>query len=442
MDDGSRLFFGLLLVILFLSIKGFFTACEKAVIEVNDTKIKRQAETDIKSRNLLNIISQPNKLLTSLSVFKELTTVVVAIIVAVTLYAPLKEKLNFFEISQTATSVIAILIIVLITTLVLVVFGDSIPKKLAMKNTEVFALNVSGTLKWLMIALSPLTKLIAIFTFIFGKLLGFSVNSSPDAVTEEEILMMVDAVNETGIIEESQKNMINNIFEFDDLEVSDVMTHRTDLIAVEKNTEIRELASLAVSEGFSRIPIFENSIDNIIGVVYVKDLLTLIGQNDCTERSTAEFVRDIMYVPQTNHCGELLKEFTSIKVQIAVVVDEYGGTAGIVTMEDLLEAIVGNIQDEYDDEVEDIIKISDTEYEVSGTADPDLVLEEMGLSLPDEHNYDTIGGFVIDLLGHIPDENECPSVDFENITLTVLSTEEKRIVKLKVTLNTTDEILK
>lgn len=441
MDDGSRMYLGLALGIFFLLIKGFFTACEAAVIEVNDAKIKKQSESDKKAKNLLDIISQPNKLLVSLSVFKALTTVVVAIISAVAYYYPLRENLKWINLSLTSISIIAIVIIVLTTTLLLVVFGDSIPKKLAMKHNDTFALNISGMLKGMMLVLSPFTKLISIFTFVFGKILGFSINSNKEAVTEEEILMMVDAVNETGAIEESQKEMINNIFDFDDLEVSEVMTHRTDMVAIEKNTKIRELTMLAINEGFSRIPVYENRIDNIIGVIYIKDLLCLIGADNNEQQSIEEFMRDIMYVPQTNHCGELLKEFTSLKVQIAVVVDEYGGTAGIVTMEDLLEAIVGNIQDEYDDEVEEIIKISDDIYEISGTANPDMVLEELGLNLPEEHDYDTIGGFVIDLLGHIPVENECPSVEYKNVTFKVLLTEEKRISKLEATINTTTEAL-
>ena len=431
MDDGSRLYIGLISGIIFLLIKGFFTACETAVIEVNDTKIKKLAETDKKAKRLFNIISQPNKLLVSLSVFKALTTVIVAILATVTFYAGLKVKISRFDIRPTVISMLSIIIIVLITTLLLVVFGDSIPKRLAKKDSETFAIGISGILHSLMIILSPFTKLISVVTFIFGKLLGFSIITNKETVTEEEILMMVDAVNETGAIEQSQKEMINNIFEFDDLEISEVMTHRTDMVAVEKSTNIRELTMLAISEGFSRIPVYDNSIDNIIGVVYVKDLLCLIGTEKPEEQSASEFLRDIMYVPQTNHCGELLKEFIEEKVQIAVVVDEYGGTAGLVTMEDLLEAIVGNIQDEYDDEIEDIVKISDGIYEISGTAPAEEVLEELGITLPEEHDFDTIGGYVIDLLGYIPSENEFPEASHKNVTFNVLQTEDKRIVKLK-----------
>ncbi len=435
MGDEGRLYLGLFLGILFLIFKGFFTACETAVIEVNDTKIKKQAETDKKSKRLLELIEHPNRLLVSLSVIKALTAVIITIIATVTFYTPLKNLIGLIGSHPEANGIMAIFIIVIIVTVILTVFSDSIPKKLALKNSESFALDIAGFLKATMLCIYPLTKIISAFTFIFGKLFGFSNSADKDVVTEEEILMMVDAVNETGVIEESQKEMINNVFEFDDLEVSYVMTHRTDIVAVEKNSSIKELVAIAIDEGFSRVPVYDNSIDNIIGVIYVKDLLAFIGSDNVLEEPVSELIREILYIPQTNRCGELFKELTSMKAQIAVVVDEYGGTAGLVSMEDLVEAIVGNIQDEYDDEIEEIIEIADGEYKVSGTADPHDVFEELGLSLPDEHDYDTIGGFVIDLLGHIPYDDELPSIEHNGYTFTVLSTEEKRIETLMVVKN-------
>ncbi len=431
MDDGSRMYLGTALCILILIVKGIFTAAETAVTEINDSKLKKLSETDHKAKRLLNIMAKPNRLLISLSVFRAFSAVVFSISASLAFFIPLKNTLVSAGITSIISSVISIAVIILLTTLLLVVFGDSIPKKLAMKNSEKFAVNISGVLGILIVMLTPLSLIISGLTFFFGKLLGFSLVSSREAVTEEEILLMVDAVNETGAIEESQKEMINNIFEFDDLEISDVMTHRTAIVAVGKDAKVKDIVFLAIEEGLSRIPVYENTIDSILGVIYVKDLLKLIGEDDSLDKPLDGFMRDILYIPETNRCGELFKEFTRTKSQIAVAVDEYGGTAGLVTMEDLLEAIVGNIQDEYDDEIEEIVSLADGTFEISGTADPEAVFEALGMTLPEDHDYDTIGGFIVDILGHIPAENEFPEAVHEGVCFKVLSTEEKRIVKLK-----------
>ena len=184
--------------------------------------------------------------------------------------------------------------------------------------------------------------------FVLGKLFGFSVKPADDVVTEEEILMMVEAGNETGVIEESQREMINNIFEFDDTVVSDVMTHRTDIVGVGADDKIGDVVYLGINEGFSRLPVYEESVDNIIGILNVKDLLCLVGCEHSEDFNIRQFMRKAEFVPETAKCKDVLKEMTLKKTQMMVIADEYGGTSGIVTMEDLLEEIVGNIQDEYE----------------------------------------------------------------------------------------------
>ncbi len=423
---------GIIAAVAFLLLKAFITACEYAVIEVNDSKVKKYAENDKKARRLLNLISKPNRLLVSISIFKSITTVIVTFIVTITFYSVTSEYFNGLIHNDTLANGISIIALILLSTIAIVTFSSTIPKKMARKYNERFPYNIAGLLNGFIILITPIEKIIAGLTFVLSKILGLSTGETKDTVTEEEILMMVDAVNETGAIEESQKEMINNIFDFDELTVYDVMTHRTEVVAVEKNAKINELVSIAIEEGFSRIPVYENSIDNVIGVVYVKDLLKLIGGEVSEELSVKDYIRDIMYIPKTNLCGALFKEFTENKAHIAVVVDEYGGTSGIITLEDIIESIVGNIQDEYDDEVEEIVKINDYEYEVLGNTSPEEVMEMLSHNLPEDHDYDTIGGLVIDLLGHIPKENECPTVVFEDLTFTVLSTDENKIDKLKI----------
>ena len=225
--------------------------------------------------------------------------------------------------------------------------------------------------------------------------------------------------------------MISNIFEFDDTEIKDAMTHRTDIVGVEENDDIKQAIRLAIEEGKSRLPVYSENMDNICGVVYVKDLLRLALENDGAFHSAKEFMREIMFVPESNKCGELFEEFTKTKNQIAVVVDEYGGTAGIITMEDLLETIVGNIQDEYDDEEEEIQKHSEDIFDFLGTADFADALEALGKDVPQDTDFDTIAGFVVDLLGHIPAQEENASVRWEDIEFRVLEVKDNMIERVR-----------
>ncbi len=205
-----------------------------------------------------------------------------------------------------------------------------------------------------------------------------------------------------GVIENTQKEMINNIFEFDDMDVGDIMTHRTEMFAVEVDDPLEDVVKISMEEGYSRIPVYDDDPDNIIGIAYVKDLLKYVGRSLPKDRTLRDIMRKAYYVPETKRCDELFKEMSESHVQMAIVVDEYGGTAGLVTLEDVLESIVGNIQDEYDNEDEEICKINDTTFTIDGITDLDEVDELIGADLP-EGDYDTLGGFITSQLGFLPE---------------------------------------
>jgi putative hemolysin len=258
----------------------------------------------------------------------------------------------------------------------------------------------------------------------------FSKNKKKnDEQTEEEIRMLVGMGNQNGSIEESQKDMINNIFDFDDITVAEVMTHRTDIVAVSIDCDIMQVVKTVIEEGFSRIPVFEDDIDNIIGIIYAKDLLRLIGQSE--PETIKNFVRPTIYIPTSNRCRELFEMFTKEKIHLAVVVDEYGGTAGIVTMEDIIESIVGNIQDEYDNEVEEIFEEEKNTFIIEGSADLDSVSRALNINIESHEDYDTLAGFITDLLGRIPNSDEQPSVEYSGVEFTVVLVEDRRILKVK-----------
>ncbi len=436
---------GLIIILLTAFIKGFYTVCETAVTEIDDRKIKN-SDKDGKFRLLAELTSKPARLVTAFAVNRMLTAAIIVYAAAFFCLPPLTDllKRTFYgsdagEQNLFGVSAAAAVIILFLTVLLLTVVCDGVPKKIASGGSEKLACFCAPFVKFLLVILTPLTALSSLLIRLISALFGSGGISEQEVVTEEEIMMMVDAGNETGVIEESQREMINNVFEFDDRTVSDVMTHRTDITAVKYPSAIPEIVNIAISSGFSRIPVYEDTIDHIIGMICVKDLLCFVGSEASEDAGANGFIRDILYFPASVSCGEAFKRLTAKKMQMAVVIDEYGGTAGLITMEDIVETIVGNIQDEYDDEEEELIKISDDTYTIAGTADPEKILPEFGVTLPEDNDFDTMSGFIVELLGRIPEENENPSVTYGGMTFTVLVTEDKCITKIKATvLNETE----
>lgn len=251
------------------------------------------------------------------------------------------------------------------------------------------------------------------------------------SATEDEILSLVDAGVESGELETSSVELINNVFEFGDRRVSDIMTHRVNIAAVDENALLDDIVYLALEEGFSRIPVYRDSIDNIVGIIIVKDLLCLIGNDKHGQYTAKDFIRTVGYIPESCPCDEAFKQLTESKSGIAVAVDEYGGTAGIITVEDLIESVMGNIQDEYDDEEIKIKNIGKDKYQIDGDCDPEDVLELFGYTLPEDHEYDTIAGFVTDILGYIPENSEkTPHADYEDVRFVVTEVSDNCISRI------------
>ncbi len=250
-------------------------------------------------------------------------------------------------------------------------------------------------------------------------------------VTEEDILDLLDKGEEKGVIEESQKDMINNIMEFSDMTAEDIMTPRTDVEAVEVGAPVQDALRISIEKGFSRVPICEEDLDHVVGVLHIKDLLPFVGNplpNDLTLRS---LMHRAHFVPASKRCDELFAEMTEKHIQLAMAVDEYGGLAGIVSMEDLLESIVGSIQDEYDHEEDEVKQTGDNMFEVDGSMAIDEVGELLHVSFP-EGDYDTLAGFLIDQLGRIPTEEEHATVLYNNLECVVLKMDERRIELVQI----------
>ena len=437
MDDESRLRLGILICTALVIFAAFITACENSLIEMKDSDAEKLSQQGGgRGRTLGRLLSEPNRLVTSGIILRTLIAMAVSAAAEVTFAHRLSDAMG----GELHHLLLATFIILCAAAFLTCSLGTVFPKRLcsAGKIGGRFALNTCRIYSLILKLILPLELAVSLCSGALLKLVGVKRSDLEDKVTEEEILMMVDAVNETGGIEESQAEMINNIFEFDDLEVHEIMTHRTEVEAIPQDCTIARAAEVVIEKGFSRIPVYDGSIDRITGVVFAKDLLRSVMDGEPKESSIKELVREIRYIPENCRCDDLLEDFTSKKTQIAVVVDEYGGTAGIVTMEDLLEAIVGSIQDEYDNETPDIQEITPNTFDLSGRAALDEVMEELGCEPPEDCIHDTIGGFFTELLGHIPTEGERASVRWKNVEFTVIRTGGKSIEKLRAVIDRED----
>ncbi|MGN1090685.1 MAG: hemolysin family protein [Huintestinicola sp.] len=423
-SDGSHIMNinGAVILGILLALRIFFSCCEAAFTEINDSRVKSFENEKGGKGRVFGLLSKPSRLMSTFAAHRTVNTALFVLAATVcTVSTGLEVNI-----------LLVYILTALLSSAVVFFIGDALPKRfIREKNAERIAVSCSFAVSLLRLLMMPLTALAGLASVIASGISGSETTADEAAVTEEEILMMVDVGNESGSIESSEKEMINNVCEFHEMTVSDVMTHRTDIAAVDIDAEISDVVYTAINSGFSRIPVYSGSVDHIEGIIHVKDLLCLVGSQSADSMDVKSFLRDVEFVPESCMCDDLFKTFTAGRIQLAVAVDEYGGTAGLVTMEDLVEAIVGNIRDEYDTESDDITEISDNTWIISGNANATDTMETLGCPLPDDSGYDTMGGFITDLLGRIPEDGETPSAEYEDMVFTVLLTEDMHILKIK-----------
>ena len=442
-SQGSNLVFQILLLLILILVNAFFAMSEMAVVSLNDAKIEKMAEDGHKKAKLiLKLTKNPTRFLSTIQIGVTLAGFLTSASAATAFAEMLTNAItSSFDVPENIVSPVAVVLITLVMSYFSLVLGELAPKRIGMQVPEKIAFAVAKPLLVISKITAPFVKFLSLSTNGVVRLLGFDPNANEEVVTEEEIRMMVDVGGEKGVIEDAQKEMINNIFEFDDMDAGDIMTHRTDVVAADINDiTLEDFMNLAIEHGRSRIPLFDEDIDNIVGIVYVKDLLKFVGKEVKAKRTLKNIMREPYFIPETKSCGELFKEMSSRRIQMAVVVDEYGGTAGIVTLEDIVEAIMGNIQDEYDVEEEEISKIDENTFTVDGTIDIEEIDELIGKELP-EGDYETLAGFIMDELQCIPKNGEMNEVVFENVKFTVLSVEDRRIEKIKVEITPVEETI-
>jgi putative hemolysin len=416
-------------------LNAFFAASEIALISLNDSKIRLMAEEGDKKANLLkNLLGEPSRFLATIQIGITLAGFLASAFASESFADPIVNFLlaSGVSIPETWLKTAAVFIITIILAYFTLVLGELVPKRLAMKKAEIVARFAAKPLYMLLTVTSPFVKLLTASTNFFVRLLGVDPNAEEGQVTEEEILMMIDVGEEKGTIGETEKEMINNIFEFDDKTVTEIMTHRTDIAALSINASFSEVISFVNTEKYSRIPVYEDNIDNIIGVLHSKHLIHfLTDDGDKRNFDLKKMIKKPYFVPASKKADELFMELQRNKIHMAIIIDEYGGTAGIVTMEDLVEEIVGNIFDE-DDEIEkDMEKIDDNTFIIKGSVSLDEVQEALGINLPID-DYGTLSGFIIGQLGRIPEEGDKSTIEFNELLFKVEEVEEKKVSKVKV----------
>ena len=418
-----------ILVVLIL-LNAYFAASEIAFISINDTKIEKQAkEGNKKAKQIQKMLKNPSEFLATIQIGITLAGFLSSAFASdafADILAPALYKI-FPMISIQAFKGISIVLITIILSFFTLVFGELVPKRLAMKYYEKIAFSSIGVIRFLSIITLPFVKVLSAVTNFISKLFGISENEE-EVVTEEEIKMMIDEGEEKGTIQQEEKEMIHNIFEFNDITVSEVMTHRTDVYAIEIDSEINDIIKELDDYKYSRIPVYEETIDNIKGVLFVKDLLKYLHGKKAIK--IKNIMREAYFVSENKPINELFKNLQKNKMQMAIVVDEYGGTAGIVTMEDLLEEIVGNIFDEYDDFENDYTKIDDNTFLINGSVSINDLKKILKIDLP-EGDYETLSGYLIDLLGRLPKDNETPIIETKQVNYKIEKSEDKRIVLVK-----------
>lgn len=412
MEDPGSWWLILILLILVCG-SAFFSASETALTSLNKIKLRNMAEENVKNADKVQkLIDDPNRLLSSILIGNNLVNNAAAALTTMIAVSLLGGQ------SGVGAATMAITIIILI-------FGEITPKTLASQNAEKVSLGVANIISAIVVVSTPVVKVMNLITSGLIKALGGNAAEKAPTITEAELKTMVNVSHEEGVLEVDERRMINNVFDFGDLKAKDVMTPRTDMVCVEDIITYDEIVSIFKEERFSRLPVYHESVDNIVGILYVKDIIFI----DEKHFKITDYMREPFFTYESKPISELFSEMRGNRIRAAIILDEYGGTSGLVTLEDLVEEIVGDIADEYDEQEEEIEVIKEDEFVVDGSTRLEDVNEMIGLHLESE-DFDTIGGYVIGILGSFPDGGE--EVETDDIKIVVEEVDKNRIEKLRI----------
>lgn len=380
-----------LIIFLVILTAGFFAAIESSFFSLDRIKIKKLANTGSKSAKLVEFLrNHPKELVITFLIGNELANITATSLIA-------SFTINHFGKEYLAASA-------LVSALLLLSLGDITPKLIGTNYPEKYALIAARPFYLFYILITPFRIVFLKFTTFFLNKLGLEIATHEHKITEEDLKFTIHQSAEHKILSEEETELIFNTFELSEISITEIMVPRRDIFAVEKGISVKELAKILEGKDYSKIPVYEDNLDNVIGVIYVKDILFLIYEGK--EEKIDSFIKPILFLPEFTTVLDAMKKFNESKQNIAIVVDEHGTTVGLITYKDLIEAIVGDIPEEYEPQEVTIKQISDNVWIVSGREDVTFLTDELGIVLPEDYDYDTIAGFILDYLKRFPEENE------------------------------------
>ena len=427
---GNTIIFDLLLLLFFTLLNAYFAGAEMAVVSVNKNRIRSLAEEGNKKAKVIEGLFEDST--------KFLSTIQVAITFA-----------GFYSSASAASSISPVLAewmhsagipysgqiahngVTLILMFFNLVFGELVPKRIALQKAEAFCMMTVMPIHYISIILTPFTKLLSFSTKLVLKILHMKTEDQEEAVTEEEIKALLKMGNESGTFDDDEREMIDSVFKFDERTAKEIMVPRRDVFTIDIEDSFESQIDEILQTRHSRIPVYEESIDNIIGVLHVKDVMIELRKNALEEGDIRRMLHKPFFVPETKDADELFRSMQETRHHMAILVDEYGGFSGIVTIEDLVEEIMGDINEEYEEVVPDIQAVSEDEYLLDGGILIDDLNEELGLKLETE-NYDTLSGYLIEQLGHIPAKEDRDVIREDNLVFNVMEVKDNRITRVEL----------
>lgn len=432
---ANSLIFQFILILILTLINAFFSASEMAIVSLNKNKIKVLAEEGNKNAILIErLLQEPTKFLSTVQVGITLASFFSSASAATGISNVFGNSLETLNIPYAHE--ISLIVVTIILSYITLVFGELLPKRLALQNSQKIAMYAVKPIMLTSKITIPFVKLLSISTNFLIRLFNVNSKNLEEKVSKEEIKSLVDVGQEHGVINETEKDMINSIFEFDDKLAKEVMTPRTNVYMINIDDCANTYLNSLLNEKYSRIPIFQENIDNIIGILYMKDFLCEAYKVGFDNVNLRNILHTPYFVPEMKNIDELFKELQISRKHMAILIDEYGGFSGIVTIEDLIEEVMGDIGDEFDDEEILLKNISKNTFLASGLISINELNEKLHINLDSESDdYDTLGGFIIKLIGYIPEKDDDCIVNYKNIIFKIKEVNKKRIVKVEITIN-------
>lgn len=422
----------ILVILLLILINGFFVGAEIAFVSVRRTRLDELAEAgDRRAKRAQVLMRDPGRFLAVIQVAITFLGALASAVAAVSIVTVVAEPLRGIALLADHADTIALLLVTFVVSVVSIVLGELIPKGLALANPDRIALVVSGPISLFAKVVSPLVAVLVALTKLISKPFGIDPTRTPE-LSAAEIRLIVEQGSQQGVLEAEEEQMISAVMSLSDSKLHEVMVPRIDIVAIDQDATFDEAVALVLTEGHSRTPLYKESVDHIVGILYAKDLLRIIAAGGPRPR-LRDIMRPALFVPESQAVDDLLNELQRRRVHMAIVLDEYGGTAGLVTIEDLLEEIVGEIQDEFDEEEPMKVIVHEGEAILDGRADIDEMgeLVDPAIELEDDEEYDTVGGFVYHRIGRVPVVGDTVAVD--PFTITVIKVIGRRVGKVRVT---------